>query len=58
MTESDDKAAQEAIGFLDAAEEAIRRVKLSTTAVTVHWIDVARLHCKATIADCKRAELP
>lgn len=55
MTPAD--AITEAIKHLDAAEAAMRLVKLQTTAITVHWVDVARLHAKATVADLKRAEV-
>lgn len=49
-----DRTIHEAIKHLDAAEALVRKVKLSTTAVTVHWIDVARIHCHATLGDIRR----
>jgi len=58
MSTADEQAIRDAIALLDSAEERIRTVKLGTTAITVHQIDLARIHCRATLADVRRAELP
>jgi hypothetical protein len=56
MTLTDAQAIADAIGFLDQAEAKIRTIKLATTAITVDKIDAARIHCRATLADVRRAE--
>lgn len=56
MSDADKAEVAAALKSLDDAEAAIRRVKQQGTAITVHWIDVARLHCKATLADVARGE--
>lgn len=48
----------QAIRHLDTAEALLRQIKLATTAITVHWIDVARRHAEMTRGDAKREVAP
>lgn len=52
-----DRACLEAIRHLEAAKALVKQVPLHSTAITVHFIDVARKHVHATRGDLKREGL-
>lgn len=49
-----DRACLEAIRHLEAAKALVKQVPLHSTAITVHFIEVARKHVHATRKDIRR----